>query len=95
MRAIFTTFAACTLMLAAGCESEAERRAEEQVEAEAEARGAAGLDEDLREIAAGEAAEFEEERKTGEALGQRVYGDTPREAESPDPLRETIIEDEE
>lgn len=96
MRAIFTTLAVCAALgAAAACESEAERRAEEQVEAEAEARGAAGLDEDLREIGAGEVAEFEEERKTGEALGQRVYGDTPREAESPDPLRETRVDEEE
>ena len=95
MRAIFITLAACAAIFTVACESDAEERAEEQVEAEAEARGAAGLDEDLREIGAGEVAEFEEEQKTGEALGQRVYDDTPRAAESPDPLREEIVDDEE
>lgn len=79
----------------AGCQSEAEDIAEERVEAEAEARGEEGLHSDLRELGAGEIAEFEEEQKSGEHMGHRVYGETPRTAEEAgeEPLKEAIFDD--
>jgi hypothetical protein len=85
------------LSVAAGCESEAEERAEERVEAEMEARGEEGLEADLAEIGAGEVAEFEREAKEGDALGLEVYEEMPRTAEDErgDPLREAVLGEEE